>query len=67
MVTVDLLSLDADINVMRMIKLFAWEPKVKSQISDRREKELKLIRRGTLTRDTTILSRVKPTRVLHIL
>lgn len=33
---------------MRMIKLFAWEPKVEKQIADRRETELKLIRRGKI-------------------
>lgn len=31
---------------MRMIKLFAWEPRIEAQISSRREKELKLIRKG---------------------
>lgn len=36
----------ADINVMRMIKLFAWEPRIESQIASRRETELKLIRKG---------------------
>ena len=37
-----------DINVIRMIKLFAWEPKVEKQIADKRETELKLIRKGAI-------------------
>ena len=36
----------AALNNIRTIKLFAWEPKVKSQIDGRRTKELKLIRKG---------------------
>ena len=31
-----------------MIKLFAWEPKVEKQIADKRETELKLIRKGAI-------------------
>ena len=33
---------------MRMIKLFAWEPKVKEQISELREDELRLIKKGAV-------------------
>lgn len=33
---------------MRMIKLFAWEPKVKKQISESREDELRLIKKGAV-------------------
>ena len=33
------------LNVVRMIKLFGWEPRVASQVEDRREAELKLIRK----------------------
>ena len=36
----------AALNIIRTVKLFAWEPKVKSQIDGRRAKELKLIRKG---------------------
>lgn len=31
-------------NILRMIKLFAWEPFVLKQISERREEELRKIR-----------------------
>lgn len=31
-----------------MIKLFAWEPRVKEQIADLREKEMFWIRKGVL-------------------
>jgi hypothetical protein len=31
-----------------MIKLFAWEPKVKEQISELREDELRLIKKGAV-------------------
>ena len=37
-----------DMNVMRMIKLFAWESKVRDQIFERRERELRLIKKGDL-------------------
>ncbi|KIM77159.1 hypothetical protein PILCRDRAFT_12326 [Piloderma croceum F 1598] len=37
-----------NLNVMRMIKLFAWEPKVKEQISELREDELRLIKKGRI-------------------
>jgi len=32
-------------NVLRMIKLFAWEPKIKQQMLDKREEELKWIKK----------------------
>ena len=38
--------MEVDISVMRMIKLFAWEPKVEDQIFQRRQKELRLIAKG---------------------
>jgi len=31
-------------NVIRMIKLFGWEPKVNDQIADKREEELTYVR-----------------------
>lgn len=35
----------AVMNVIRMIKLFGWEPKVNEQIADKREEELVWVRR----------------------
>lgn len=32
---------------MRMIKLFAWEPKVERQIFERRDSELQMVRKGS--------------------
>ena len=42
--------MELDLNVMRMIKLFAWEPKVEDQIFQRRQKELRLIVKGHCSR-----------------
>ena len=36
---------DAAMNVIRMIKLFGWEPKVSKEISNKRAEELVWIRR----------------------
>jgi hypothetical protein len=32
-------------NVLRMVKLFAWEPKIKQQMLEKREEELKWIKK----------------------
>ena len=36
---------DAAMSVIRMIKLFGWEPKVADQIASKREDELSFIRK----------------------
>lgn len=33
-------------NVIRMIKLFGWEPRVASQLSKKRDEELQLVKRN---------------------
>ena len=35
-------------NVIRMVKLFGWEPRMQNQIAEKREEELSLIRRRQL-------------------
>ena len=35
-------------NVIRMIKLFGWEPKVAAQLSEKREEELELVKKNKL-------------------
>ena len=35
-------------NVIRMIKLFGWEPRVAAQLSEKREEELELIKKNKL-------------------
>jgi len=35
-------------NVLRMIKLFAWEPKIKQQMLEKREEELKWVKKRQL-------------------
>lgn len=42
------MSLPAAMNVIRMIKLFGWEPKVAAQLSEKREEELELIKKNKL-------------------
>ena len=37
-----------DLNVLRMIKLFAWEPYVLKELHERRVEELKMIRKGRI-------------------
>lgn len=32
-------------NVLRMIKLFGWEPKINAQIAEKREEELVLVKK----------------------
>jgi len=45
----DVIEGEADVgpvmNVLRMIKLFAWEPKIKQQMLEKREEELKWIKK----------------------
>ena len=43
-----LINLPAAMNVIRMIKLFGWEPKVAAQLSEKREEELELIKKNKL-------------------
>ena len=35
-------------NVIRMIKLFGWEPRIAAQLSEKREKELVSIRKSRM-------------------
>lgn len=35
-------------SVIRMIKLFGWEPRVAAQLSDKREEELELVKKNKL-------------------
>lgn len=35
-------------NMLRMVKLFAWEPKIKQKMLEKREEELKWIKRRQL-------------------
>ena len=35
-------------NVIRMIKLFGWEPRVKEEIGEKREEELRIIKKRQL-------------------
>ena len=35
-------------NVIRMIKLFGWEPRVSAQLSEKREEELELVKKNKL-------------------
>lgn len=40
------LMLSLAMNVIRMIKLFGWEPRVASQLSKKRDEELQLVKRN---------------------
>ena len=35
-------------NVIRMIKLFGWEPRIKEEIGEKREEELRIIKKRQL-------------------